>query len=404
MTRDDKITCSSIENENNGMFSRWIRNNSMSIERDSKTLSKRQRVKKAARKLFFTAALSSSMWLKGHGSPSFHPPAAHAILGMAKKEAPAESGKAGIAAKVFPIVAIAGGVVVAKRFFSDDDSPTASSSSGSIDLGDIPTNSENDQSSDEEKEALRKLMTQKKDVPVDADVQKQIREREARRDARMGEDQRRVAMENGKEEEAERIANQLKAEREASLQARKAEEEATRNAIAEQEAQAGLRAEAEAKTELEAKKRAQQEEEDRIQEEELARQAAAQKAAALKAKAEEEARRAMVSREKEEAQLTSEMEVGAKKVRDDEEQEARLVAEANAARIKAVEDKQIQAAKLKSEQEKIARDLIDPSEKYGAIDDLGERAFQILLDLDMVEQTPDPDDPSYDNSHDDKNV
>jgi hypothetical protein len=33
--------------------------------------------------------------------------------------------------------------------------------------------------------------------------------------------------------------------------------------------------------------------------------------------------------------------------------------------------------------------------------DLDERAFQILLDLGMIELTPDPDSPDYDPSEDD---
>jgi len=41
-------------------------------------------------------------------------------------------------------------------------------------------------------------------------------------------------------------------------------------------------------------------------------------------------------------------------------------------------------------------------EKYGAIMNLGERAFQILLDLWMIELTPDPDSPDYDHSEDDE--
>lgn len=40
------------------------------------------------------------------------------------------------------------------------------------------------------------------------------------------------------------------------------------------------------------------------------------------------------------------------------------------------------------------------SEKYAALPP-GERAFTILLDLGMIELTPDPDDPFYDSSGDD---
>lgn len=40
-------------------------------------------------------------------------------------------------------------------------------------------------------------------------------------------------------------------------------------------------------------------------------------------------------------------------------------------------------------------------EKYSKSEDLGERAFATLLQLNMVELTPDPDDPDYDHSKDD---
>jgi len=42
------------------------------------------------------------------------------------------------------------------------------------------------------------------------------------------------------------------------------------------------------------------------------------------------------------------------------------------------------------------------AEKYAAYFDIGERAFAILLDLGMIQRTPDIDDPSYDHSYDDE--
>ena len=44
---------------------------------------------------------------------------------------------------------------------------------------------------------------------------------------------------------------------------------------------------------------------------------------------------------------------------------------------------------------------IDPK-KYDDIEDPGEKAFAILVDLGMVELHPDPDDPDYDHSDDDE--
>jgi len=367
-----------------------------------KSSSKRRRLRNAVRKIFFTAALSSSMWMKGRGTIPFQPPAAHA--GMAKKgNAPVEvesGSKVGGRAKILPVVAIAGGVLIAKRMISDDEN---NDSARSLSFEEFPI-TEDDEGSDEEKEALRKLMNQKKDAPIDEDLQKVIKEREARRDARADEDQRRTDKEKGRELAMEQVAIQIKADKEATLKAKEAAEEEKLRLMKEREEKARIRAEAEAKAALEAKKKAEQEEEARLKEEADAVAAAAMKEAALKAKAEEEARLAMLDREEEEAQLTSEMEVEAKKVREDEEREERLVAEANAARIKAVEDKQIQEAKLKAEQEKIAMEMIDPAEKYAAIKDEGDRAFQILLDLGLVQETPDPDDPNYDSSADDEYV
>jgi hypothetical protein len=49
-------------------------------------------------------------------------------------------------------------------------------------------------------------------------------------------------------------------------------------------------------------------------------------------------------------------------------------------------------------------EMIDPAEKYAAIKDDGDRAFQILLDLGLVQETPNPDDSNYDSSADDEYV
>lgn len=41
------------------------------------------------------------------------------------------------------------------------------------------------------------------------------------------------------------------------------------------------------------------------------------------------------------------------------------------------------------------------ADRYAAMDSWEERAFNILLDIGMVEKTPDPDDPDYDAEYDD---
>jgi hypothetical protein len=65
----------------------------------------------------------------------------------------------------------------------------------------------------------------------------------------------------------------------------------------------------------------------------------------------------------------------------------------------------MKAATLKGNQEEsVRKDLSNPSSKYAEIQDPGEKAYQILVDLGIVEVTPDPEDPSYDSSKDDEYV
>jgi hypothetical protein len=100
------------------------------------------------------------------------------------------------------------------------------------------------------------------------------------------------------------------------------------------------------------------------------------------------------------------------------EEEERLAAEEETARLKNEENELLaaeEAAHIKTEVEDAATlgkgqdvkdrvEFISQEEKYLAIEDLSERAYQILIDLGMVEVTPDPDDPSYDRSKDDEYV
>jgi hypothetical protein len=88
------------------------------------------------------------------------------------------------------------------------------------------------------------------------------------------------------------------------------------------------------------------------------------------------------------------------------EELTRLAAELEATKVKKeAEDAQMKAATLKGNQEEsVSKDLSNPSSKYAEIQDPGEKAYQILVDLGIVEVTPDPEDPSYDSSKDDEYV
>ena len=132
-----KTLCFSSMNDGN-VFSSGRQAGSDKQMSGKKSSSKRRRLRNAVRKIFFTAALSSSMWMKGRGTINFQPPAAHA--GMAKKgNAPleVESGsKLGGRAKILPVVAISGGVLMAKRMVSDDEN---NDSTRSLSFKEFPT-------------------------------------------------------------------------------------------------------------------------------------------------------------------------------------------------------------------------------------------------------------------------
>mmetsp|Transcript_14761 Transcript_14761/g.27763 ORF Transcript_14761/g.27763 Transcript_14761/m.27763 type:complete len:695 (+) Transcript_14761:152-2236(+) len=94
------------------------------------------------------------------------------------------------------------------------------------------------------------------------------------------------------------------------------------------------------------------------------------------------------------------------------EAEAKSAAEAEAARLKKEEEERLAAeAEEKKKNDRVAmiaearRQPKSPeedkviAERYAAMD-IDERAFQILLDLGMIELTPDPDSPDYDPSED----
>jgi Caldesmon. len=133
---------------------------------------------------------------------------------------------------------------------------------------------------------------------------------------------------------------------------------------------------------------------------------AAEEAARLKREEEERLATEEAARLKREEEERLAAEEAARLKREEEE---RLAAE-EAARLKREEEERLaveEAARLKREEEErlaVEEAAHNPEDKYLAIEDPSERAYQILIDLGMVQVTPDPDDPSYDSSKDDEYV
>ncbi len=65
------------------------------------------------------------------------------------------------------------------------------------------------------------------------------------------------------------------------------------------------------------------------------------------------------------------------------------------------EERAIAEARQQPKPEEVEKDI---SSRYGAIDDLGERSFAILVDLGLVNVSPDPKASDYDASQDDEFV
>ena len=298
-----------------------------------------------ARKALFTAALSTTLISQGNVQPAY---AAKTSTVVEAETATASSNKA------IPIVITAGGIAIAKKLSKEKDN-------------------------DEDKEALLKMMNAKvlddakKDVDGKSDELKKIaHERE----------ERRLARERMREKEAKKIAEDLKIEQ-ASTDI-KVESVAPPLIDLEKEE----RIAEEARKKVEEKKRMEAEQKQKEADEAAAK--AEKEAAELKAKEEEET---AAKAEKEAAEL---------KAKEEEE------AEKEAAELKAKEEEEAaakaekEAAKIEDESEEQEQAMEEPPapKDYNAISDPGQRAFEILVDLGLVELTPDPNSPSYDRSKD----
>ncbi|GFH53662.1 predicted protein [Chaetoceros tenuissimus] len=310
---------------------------------------------KNSRKALFTAALSTTLITQGNVQPAYAAKTATVV------EAETDTTSSN---KAIPIAITAGGIAIAKKLLSDKDD-------------------------DEDKEALLKMMNAKvlddakKDVDGKSDELKKIaHERE----------ERRLARERMREKEAKKIADDLKLEQ-ASTEI-KVESVAPPVIDLEKEE----RIAEEARKKVEEKKRIEAEQK---QKEAAAKAEAEKEAAELKAKEEEEA----AAKAKAEQDAAAE-----KKAKEEEEAAAKAKAEQEAAELKAKEEEEA-AAKAKAEQEAAKiEEVVEEQEQaveeppapkdYNAISDPGQRAFEILVDLGLVELTPDPKSPSYDRSKD----
>lgn len=309
---------------------------------------------KNARKALFTAALSTTLITQGNVQPAYAAKTATVV----ETEIDTTSSN-----KAIPIAITVGGIVIVKKLSSDKDD-------------------------DEDKEALLKMMNAKvlddakKDVDGKSDELKKIaHERE----------ERRLARERMREKEAKKIANDLKSEQTST----EIQVESVAPPVMDLEKEERIAEEARKK--VEEKKRMEAEQKQKEAEEAAAKAEVEKEAAELKAKEEEEA----AAKAEQEAEAE-------KKAKEEEEAVAKAEAEKEAAELKAKEEA---AAKAKAEQEeaKIEEEVEEqeqameeaPAPKdYNTISDPGQRAFEILVDLGLVELTPDPNSPSYDSSKD----
>lgn len=304
---------------------------------------------KNARKALFTAALSTTLITQGNVQPAYAAKTATVV----ETEIDTTSSN-----KAIPIAITAGGIVIAKKLSSDKDD-------------------------DEDKEALLKMMNAKvlddakKDVDGKSDELKKIaHERE----------ERRLARERMREKEAKKIANDLKSEQTST----EIQVESVATPVIDLEKEERIAEEARKK--VEEKKRMEAEQK--------------QKEAAAKAEAEKEAAE-LKAKEEEEAAAKAEQEAEAeKKAKEEEEAVAKAEAEKEAAELKAKEEAVAKAkaeqeeAKIEVEEQEQAMEGPPAPKDYNTISDPGQRAFEILVDLGLVELTPDPNSPSYDSSKD----
>ena len=309
---------------------------------------------KNARKALFTAALSTTLITQGNVQPAYAAKTATVV------EAETDTTSSN---KAIPIAITAGGIVIAKKLSSDKDD-------------------------DEDKEALLKMMNAKvlddakKDVDGKSDELKKIaHERE----------ERRLARERMREKEAKKIANDLK-----SGQTRpEIQVESVAPPVMDLEKEERIAEEARKK--VEEKKLMEAEQKQKEAEEAAAKAEAENVAAELKAKEEEEAvakakaeqDAAAEKKAKEAAAAKAEKEAAELKAKEEEEDVAKAKAEQEAAKIE--EEPEVQEQAMEE----------PPAPKdYNTINDPGQRAFEILVDLGLVELTPDPNSPSYDSSKD----
>ena len=206
-----------------------------------------------------------------------------------------------------------------------------------------------DKDDDEDKEALLKMMNAKvlddakKDVDGKSDELKKIaHERE----------ERRLARERMREKEAKKIKDDIKSEQTST----EIQVESVAPPVMDLEKEERIAEEARKK--VEEKKRMEAEKKQKEAEEAATKAEAEKEAAELKAKEEEEA----------------------------------------AAKAKAEQE----AAKIEEEPEEQEQAMEEPPapKDYNTINDPGQKAFEILVDLGLVEVTPDPNSPSYDSSKD----
>lgn len=179
--------------------------------------------------------------------------------------------------------------------------------------------------------------------------------------------------------------------------AKKAQADAEMAAARIQEEKDRLAMEAEtAKKEIEEALRKQKEDEDKMKQK---LELEAKKADLVKKMVAEAEKRA------EEARLKEEKEAEMKALEEEKAREAAKIKEENEAKMKVLEEEQAK------DKEEMTNPLTQPKSpdlenvlatKYNSIQDLEEKAFTILADLKMIQKTPDPNDPNYDNSKDDE--
>lgn len=183
----------------------------------------------------------------------------------------------------------------------------------------------------------------------------------------------------------------------AKKKAAKAAAEKEAAMIAAMKAEKEARAKAAAVAAEEKAKRIAEEEAKRLAEEEKIR--AANKAAAKHAEEVEARRKKAKEEEIARAQKLKDM---AERKKKEEMARAKQAEEMAKAKQAELDDLKAREAKITAPTPQPSPKELEPplAEKYNSIEDLEEKAFAILVDLKMVCETPDPEDPNYDHSVD----